>query len=457
MGGMNMKTIKTIIAAALLLAGISMTQSCLKDQHDYFDTKPTERMQKYLSDVKTLLTKPENGWRMEYFIGNADGDYGGRNLAMVFGKDVDSVRVYSEEYGSTSFKSFYKLTTDDGPVLAFDTYNTIMHKYGTANSNYYEGKGGDYEFLIIAYDDKSITLKGKRSGKMCMMYPLEEPAIDFATRMYNLSRDFKVSSFAGKLDGKDVAGELDLRNRQFTISEMYVAPDGQLDAKESFTQPYILTDKGVKFYEPLEFFGVSYTDMNFASADTTFTSAQNPALKLKGQIPLDWLPYDFFAGDYMFTYGDGAMSITLIPEVEGETYRAKGFSDDFDLIFDYDIIKGRIQLKFQLVCKPDTDEVVEYDKCYVCLLPWDLADGGSLWMNSDLGMDAVWQISSGKEKPLFNWKDNKAIRSFATDSFILYLYNPSPTADSSYGGEASAFKFKGGNSRLANLKTMKKK
>jgi len=454
---MKMKTIKTIIATAILLAGVSMTQSCLKDQHDYFDTKPTERMQKYLGDVKTLLTKPENGWRMEYFIGNADGDYGGRNLAMVFGKDVDSVRVYSEEYGPTSFKSFYKLTTDDGPVLAFDTYNEIMHKYGTANSNYYEGKGGDYEFLIVAYDDKSITLKGKRSGKMCMMYPLEEPALDFATRMYNLSRDFKVSSFAGKLDGKDVAGELDLRNRQFTISEMYVAPDGQLDAKESFTQPYILTGDGVKFYEPLEFFGVSYNEMKFAQADTTFTSPQNPALKLKGQIPLDWLPYDFFAGDYMFTYGDGAMSITLIPEVEGETYRAKGFSDDFDLIFDYDLIKGRIQLKFQLVCKPDTDEVVEYNKCYVCLLPWDVADGGSLWMNSDLGMDAVWQISSGTEKPLFNWKDNKAIRSFATDSFILYLYNPSPTADSSYGGEATAFKFKGGNSRLANLKTMKKK
>ena len=100
-----MKTIKTIIATAILLAGVSMTQSCLKDQHDYFDTKPTERMQKYLGDVKTLLTKPENGWRMEYFIGNADGDYGGRNLAMVFGKDVDSVRVYSEEYGATSFSS----------------------------------------------------------------------------------------------------------------------------------------------------------------------------------------------------------------------------------------------------------------------------------------------------------------------------------------------------------------
>ena len=135
-----MKTIKTIIATAILLAGVSMTQSCLKEQHDYFDTKPTERMQKYLGDVKAILTKPEHGWRMEYFIGNADGDYGGRNLAMVFGKDVDD-----------TFKE--KLLSNDKNYQGFN-----FNENQEGNENYFCKKN----FLELLEEDLDIYEKYKK-------------------------------------------------------------------------------------------------------------------------------------------------------------------------------------------------------------------------------------------------------------------------------------------------------
>ena len=232
---MKINRIFTACLLGLLALG---AQSCLKSYVEYFDTSSSERITAYLSDLDKMLGGEQYGWRMEYYVGNEDGDFGGINLALKFDAEKGEVTAMSEENATEAYTSHYVLTTDSGPVLSFDTHNKILHKYGTASSDYYEGRGGDYQFFVVGYDKekKVINLKGKRNGKFCTMYPLSEPIETFNAKMNKYKRNFYVSSFTGDIDGQKVTGEIDVNNHQFTANEMEEYEDDRgrikIDIKE---------------------------------------------------------------------------------------------------------------------------------------------------------------------------------------------------------------------------------
>ena len=467
---MKLNRILSITLAGLLALS---AQSCLKSYVAYFDESSAERLTGYLSDLDQMLGGEQYGWRMEYFIGNEDYQLGGINVALKFDSEKGEVVAMSEEDATASYKSHYVLTSDSGPVLSFDTYNPVLHKYGTASSEYYEGRGGDYQFFIVGYDkeNKVVNLKGKRNGNLCSLHPLSEPIESFNAKMYNIQRNFYVSTFDGFIDGNKVTGEIDIRNRQFIAYEMEEygkdsAGNPLYDIANTISTPYILKDSGLAFYNPIEVFGQSFDgldfDYNIAQSDTTF---HYPAagISFKGHIPADWLPYEFFEGTYSLTYGSfGSTStisnIVLVPEEPGISYRAKGMGKQFDLIMEYNIRTGRLELRYQAVLKPDTnDYIIDEDRYIVVLLPWELGpDSGGLWMNPDLGMATEW--NGNRENPSFNWVENGGSRKFLTTSFLLYYYDTDDTADSPYYDSADKYSFagNGGSSQLPYLKTFRK-
>ena len=465
---MKLNRILSITLAGLLALS---AQSCLKSYVAYFDESSAERLTGYLSDLDQMLGGEQYGWRMEYFISNEDYQLGGLNVALKFDSEKGEVVAMSEEDATASYKSHYVLTSDSGPVLSFDTYNPVLHKYGTASSEYYEGRGGDYQFFIIGYDkeNKVVNLKGKRNGNLCTLYPLSEPIESFNAKMYNIQRNFYVSTFDGFIDGNKVTGEIDIRNRQFIAYEMEEygkdsAGNPLYDIANTISTPYILKDSGLAFYNPIEVFGQSFDgldfDYNIAQSDTTF---HYPAagITFKGHIPADWLPYEFFEGTYSLTYGSfGSTStisnIVLVPEEPGISYRAKGMGKQFDLIMEYNIRTGRLELRYQAVLKPGTnDYIIDEDRYIVVLLPWELGpDSGGLWMNPDLGMAAKW--NGDRENPSFTWVDNGGSKRFSTTSFLLYYYDTDETADSPYYDSAESYSFTGGNYQLPYLRTFRK-
>ena len=469
---MKIKSILTSCLVGLVALG---AQSCLKSYVDYFGESPAERLTSYLSDLDAMLGGEQYGWRMEYFVGNEDGDFGGINVALRFDSENGKVTAMSEEDKTAAYTSLYVLTSDSGPVLSFDTHNPILHKYGTASSDYYEGRGGDYQFFIIGYDkdQKVVNLKGKRNGKFCSLHPLSEPIEQFNAKMFDINRNFYVGSFEGEIDGQKVTGDIDVRNHQFTAYEMEVFgndKDGKpmYDIANTISIPYILTEQGLSFYEPIEVFGKTIEsldfDFNLAQSDTTFR-APAVGVTFKGKIPSDWLPYEFFEGTYTLTYnvsgfgsGSSITGIELVPQEPGISYRAKGFSNQFDLIMEYNIRTGRLELRYQGVLQPGTDDlVVEENHLIVVLLPWELGpDSGGLWMNPDLGMATEW--NGNRENPSFNWVENGGSRKFLTTSFLLYYYDTDETADSPYYGSASKYSFAGvgGSYQLPYLSTFRK-
>ena len=467
---MKLKRILSISLAGLLALG---AQSCLKSYVAYFDESSAERLTTYLADLDEMLGSEQYGWLMEYFVGNEDYQLGGINVVLKFDSEKGEVVAMSEEDATAAYKSHYVLTSDSGPVLSFDTHNAILHKYGTASSEYYEGRGGDYQFFIVGYDKekKVVNLKGKRNGNLCTLHPLTESMETFNAKMYNIQRNFYVSTFDGFIDGKKVTGDIDVRNRQFIAYEMEEYgkdSDGNplYDAGTMISTPYILTEEGLSFYKPIEVFGQSLDglefDFNLAQSDTTF-HYPSAGITFKGHIPADWLPYEFFEGTYSLTYGSfGSTStinnIVLTPEEPGISYRATGLGKQFDLIMQYNIRTGRIELRYQAVLKPGTkDLIIDEDRYIVVLLPWELGpDSGGLWMNPDLGMATEW--NGNLENPSFNWVDNGGSRKFGTTSFLLYYYDTDDTADSPYYDSAENYSFagSGGSSQLPYLKTFRK-
>ena len=472
-----MKTHRIITACLLGLLAFG-AQSCLKSYVEYFDTSSAERMANYLSDLDQMLGGEQYGWRMEYFIGNEDGDFGGINIALKFDAEKGEVTAMSEEDETAAYTSHYVLTNDSGPVLSFDTHNKILYKYGTASTEYYEGRGGDYQFFIIGYDKESkvVNLKGKRNGKLCSLHPIAEPIEAINAKMYNYSRNFYVSTFDGFIDGQKVTGVIDVSNRQFTAYEMEIyGQDDQgqpkYDIAETRNSPYIITEKGIRFYEPVEIFGKTFENLDFnfdmEKTDTLLTSPANN-VSFKGHIPIDWLPYEFYDGVFTLLYNNSStITITLVPTGDRKTFRVKGISSQFDLMLNYNVGSGRLEIGYQACLLPDTDEVlIENDRYIIVLCPTN--DDGNLWFNSDLGMQAALKLNKNMitgevdlpaslERPVFNWVDLGKVRSFSTTGFILWQYDTDESAESSYGDEAKHFRFNGGDSRLMDLKSLTKR
>ena len=131
---------KTTYIIFCILGLALSTTSCLKSYVAEFDQSSAERMEQFLSEIKDMLISEQYGWRMEYYVGNEDSDKGGINVALKFGEKVgeevkDTVRVIWEEDPTVVSTSRYVLRSDSGPVLSFDTFNTILHKYGTPSSS----------------------------------------------------------------------------------------------------------------------------------------------------------------------------------------------------------------------------------------------------------------------------------------------------------------------------------
>lgn len=175
------------------VAGLSL-QSCLHDDDEIFDKSAAERINEAVANAKEVLTSSQEGWVMHYYAGR-EYAYGGLNLAMKF--TDGKVQMYNETATNKdgSYKSVvstYKITRDQGPVLAFDTYNDLLHIYGdpagSGAPTDVDGWEADYEFVImnISEDQNTITLKGKKFNNTIVLERLNRPVAEYfdaATKM----------------------------------------------------------------------------------------------------------------------------------------------------------------------------------------------------------------------------------------------------------------------------------
>lgn len=244
------------------VAGLSL-QSCLHDDDEIFDKSAAERINEAVANAKEVLTSSQEGWVMHYYVGQ-EYAYGGLNLAMKF--TDGKVQMYNEtaKKSDGSYKSVvstYKITRDQGPVLAFDTYNDLLHVYGDpagSGPTDVDGWEADYEFVImnISEDQNTITLKGKKFNNTIVLERLNRPIaeyLDAATKMAESLTNAGILAYTvGDKKAKFYPGSSE-------YSVKYVDDKGEV---ASLTVPYTSTDKGVLFNEPIELFGDTLKGIN---------------------------------------------------------------------------------------------------------------------------------------------------------------------------------------------------
>lgn len=244
------------------VAGLSL-QSCLHDDDEIFDKPAAERINEAVANAKEVLTSSQEGWVMHYYVGR-EYAYGGLNLAMKF--TDGKVQMYNETAKNSdgSYKSVvstYKITRDQGPVLAFDTYNDLLHVYGDpagSGPTEVDGWEADYEFVImnISEDQNTITLQGKKFNNTIVLERLNRPVAEYfdaATKMAESLTNAGILAYTvGDKKAKFYPGSSE-------YSVKYVDDKGEV---ASLSVPYTSTDKGVLFNEPIELFGDTLKGIN---------------------------------------------------------------------------------------------------------------------------------------------------------------------------------------------------
>ena len=184
------------IAIGVALTSIAFVSCSHFQEDDLFDENAASRITHFNKELKSRLVAQSSdgkyGWVIQYFVAGTDEmDFEGFNL---FGRFYDNGKVTlasnhrylrngnADKY--TEYSSTYELLKEEGPVLAFNTWNDILTVFvdpvdpSSAPSlivNDGEGMNGDQNLVFYGYEKDNIVFRGQRhSAKLCFV-PCDRP------------------------------------------------------------------------------------------------------------------------------------------------------------------------------------------------------------------------------------------------------------------------------------------
>lgn len=226
--------------------------ACVNDEKNLFSESATERTDALIKEYSQLLESNVDGWKMEYYP-ETDQSMGGYNFFCRFDKgEVTIMGDFSlsangeEVYpAGTEVISLYTLSTDQGPVLSFDTYSPIFHFFsepkGTQDT---DGYAGDYEFVIMKREENCVVMKGKKHGNTIILNKLSIPMQEALKQVLETQRIMQNTPY----DRMDVDGKLMLFEISYGYRQMAVANEDGSDVQQ---RPFIFTEQGIKLYQPI--------------------------------------------------------------------------------------------------------------------------------------------------------------------------------------------------------------
>lgn len=272
-----MKRILYLLPTVLLFC----LQSCVKDEKDLFDQPAAERINAKLQEYNKILQDAPNGWKMEYYP-ETDQSQGGYTYFCTF-KDgkaimmgdltltIAGVDLYP---AGTEIASDYKLISDQGPVLSFDSYNPIFHYFSEPKGMIdTDGYAGDYEFVFMKQEGNRLIMKGKKYGNTMTMTQMEsspKEELDGILETQKLMSGIPYDRV--KIAGKEYPLELDINDRQFVI---------KMSDAEKQKAAFIFTESGIKFYKPIVINGEELYEFKLNKEDKTITALNAQASILR--------------------------------------------------------------------------------------------------------------------------------------------------------------------------------
>ncbi len=261
---------KSIYLAAL--AALALT-ACDSDSDRIFDKSAADRLEQYKKDYADVLTSEGGLWTMEYFSNDEEPGY---LFIMKFDKD-GSVKIgANHKWIGNTYKeetSLWKMIADNGPVLSFNSYNTLFHIFSDPanitgadapkgdgerpediNETGY-GHNGDYEFQFMEVSDDANTIRLLGKKRLTDIYLRR---LDASTDMKKYMDEYKQlesTLFVKEIPNlkfTDSDGETYMINGCHT-GVMKIYPESGDAVEQTRSGNFIITNSGIRFMEPLEY------------------------------------------------------------------------------------------------------------------------------------------------------------------------------------------------------------
>ncbi|MDE5636104.1 MAG: DUF4302 domain-containing protein, partial [Muribaculaceae bacterium] len=364
-----------IILAILAVISVSLFQSCLKEQNDLFKEPNSLRLQAMLDDTKEVLMSAPYGWIFEYYP-HKQKKYGGFIYTLKF--DEREVNVGFELEPGEFEKSLYNLKGDNGPTLSFDSYNSLMHFFATpwggGTGEGYQAYDGDFEFALVEVKPSLITLRGKRTGNIMYMRPLEVEASQYLDGVVEVSDNTFLTEATGTVGSAELLADIDIDTRHMTLKSGEISVD----------QFFVPTATGIRFLEPVnigdgEIVTLDYDADNMVYSGVTSTGA---TVYLSGSLPPTYARFEDYVGDFTIKFNSIYMvDVTLVPDKANSRFFVKGINPNYDVIATYKKSAGLIEICSQQVAAED-DKLI-----WFCMWGVNPSTGsGSITWTTDAGV-----------------------------------------------------------------------
>ncbi|MDR0832687.1 MAG: DUF4302 domain-containing protein [Candidatus Symbiothrix sp.] len=286
---------KILYLVSLLIAAVGMT-GCVQSQEDVFDEASSIRLSDAIMKYRDLLTEAPNGWIIDYYdydVTNSKAPTVGYAMYWKFnGPEVTmACEAKTGVNAITPATSEWDIIPAQGPVLSFNLYNPVIDFFcdptgasGTAGN---EGKGGDFEFVIMGEtEDGGLLLKGRRHDVKMILHPLAagENGIDYLTQSAAMALTAAgASNFIVKHAGDSIASAQAAATRILTFNYK----DAE-DILVSVTKAYAYTPTGIRLQEPVEVKGITLSAFTWDDDEKTYTATDpraNVVLVSKDKFP----------------------------------------------------------------------------------------------------------------------------------------------------------------------------
>lgn len=261
---------------------VATLPSCLKDDKANFSGSPAARLDEAVKVNKQILESAPNGWSLGYYAGrNYSGP--GFTLTLKF-KDGKAYIMGDNKDATTVGVSEYDVVKDQGVVLTFPTYNSVIHELAGASQGYPEGLQGDYEFAILEANANFIRLRGKKWKNEMILTPIKnQTQEEFMQKVLTIREGMTTNNYHFIL-GKDTlsAGEVNVDTRRLTAKINNV----------SYDLAYNLTDTGLNLSSPIKIGAKEYSSFTWNEADKSFNNGE---LSIRLYIPKSHKSIDFWA------------------------------------------------------------------------------------------------------------------------------------------------------------------
>ena len=292
----------------ILLITLSLVASCSYKEEDAFEQKPANRTNNTLETYKNTL-EADTYWQLSYFprvsrsflkLPRMDHSIGGYNIFLKF---KDGKVSASAEFmpNNDEYTTYFSYQNTEAITLSFDTYSDVLHHFRRTSGQFPNARGGDIELEILEPINNGFSILGRSSATKMTLTKFTGNRQEYLNKVRANTETLKGKGLnTTQIGGKAVTMVLFPSYRQIAFSY-----DDQ-----NVQQAFIVTDKGLKFYEPVTVNGVTLDELYINEAKTALTTPDNSVTITFQAAPIQitatpmkiWFDQGFVSDKFLTTY-----------------------------------------------------------------------------------------------------------------------------------------------------------